>query len=129
MKTVLIVEDNKADQIYDQFILKGVLPNLNILFASDGQEALDIYKEKSREIDLILLDINMPRMNGHDFLAEFSKLVTPEQPAVVMLTSSDQATDKDNALKYEFVKDYMLKPIRAEKVQNLSRFVKSTNLH
>ncbi|MEM7618562.1 MAG: response regulator [Pseudomonadota bacterium] len=127
MKTILIIEDNEADQFLGEMTISSVRPDLQILKAMDGKEALEILSEQDIEPDLILLDINMPRMNGHEFLNAFTDENSREIPVVVMLTSSDQERDKEQAMAYRCVKDYLLKPIKKENIDRLEELV--ANMH
>lgn len=80
--TVLVVEDESALRTLLQDMLSrlGYTP----LPACDGVEALEIYRDKGDEVDLILLDLNMPRMNGQSAFAELKRL----DPAVRVLLMS-----------------------------------------
>ena len=84
--------------------------------AFDGTEALEILKSGDYQPDLMLLDINMPKMNGHEFLKVYQSMTNGGVPIVAMLTSSDQEQDKQAALEYSFVRDYLLKPLRKENI-------------
>ncbi len=123
MKTILIIEDNEADQCLWTLLLLKTFPDIKILTAFDGEEGLQVLKEAETPPDLILLDINMPKMSGHQFLKIFSDNNTKELPIVVMLTSSDLPKDKEQALAYKCVKDYMLKPIKKENLETLEALV------
>lgn len=125
MTTILIVDDSVADQFYYEMVLKNADPDIEIIPAHDGLEALEILENLEKEPDLILLDINMPRMNGHDFLENYYKDSSKDTPVVVMLTSSDQKTDKEKVEKYPSVKEYVIKPLTDEIVEDLgSKFFK-----
>ncbi len=112
MKTILLIDDSEADQFIGDRIITQAYPNVKIIKAMDGQEALDLMAEHNIVPDVILLDINMPRIRGHDFLAKFTNNNTREIPVIVMLTSSDQEQDKAQTTHYKCVKDYFLKPLR-----------------
>lgn len=123
MNTILLIEDNEADQFLGEMIISASHPLVRILKARDGEEALEVLEEFGDQPDLILLDINMPRMNGLEFLEVFSEHNKKEIPVVVMLTSSDQELDKQQAQVYKCVKDYLLKPITKDKVEQLDKLV------
>lgn len=69
INTILVIDDN----VFDNAIIKNYLygERYSIVSALNGREALELIE--SRNIDLILLDIVMPIMDGYDFLKEFSK--------------------------------------------------------
>ena len=116
-KKVLLVEDSEADQFYNKVILERFDPNIEILQAYDGQEALDMLDEMGEQPDLIFLDINMPVMDGHEFLEIYK---TKEQQSVVaLLTSSGQQSDKDLTSGIPCVKKYFIKPLAPEYLEEL----------
>lgn len=121
MRAILIVEDNEADQYLNELIISKMRPDVKVYKALDGQEALDVLNEHQDEIDLILLDINMPRMNGHDFLKNFSPNNEREIPVVVMLTSSGQQEDREKAMAFNCVKDYLMKPFNPDMLDHLEK--------
>ncbi|SMP67312.1 Response regulator receiver domain-containing protein [Neorhodopirellula lusitana] len=125
MNTILLIDDDEVDQYLCERVFKRSDFSATLLTASDGVEALELLRDAETLPDLILLDINMPRMNGHEFLLEYSKLGHREIPVIVMLTSSDLNRDRDDALKHPAVQDYILKPFRKEMIEKLDALVKS----
>ena len=115
----MIIDDSEADRYLSEVIVSTMDPTLNIIFAEDGFEALEVLKASGETPDLILLDINMPRMNGHEFLEAYSENSARDIPVVVMLTSSDQERDKEQAVSYGCVKDYFVKPIDKDRLRAL----------
>jgi len=95
---ILLVEDNPADAelIRQGFMECDVSCNLHV--AGDGREALDfLYRKgqyaKSPRPAVILLDLNMPRMNGREFLAEFKEEDSLKSIPVIVLTTSVAEND------------------------------------
>ena len=66
---ILVVDDSQTDMI----MIKSILHDYNLLSAYDGVEAMAIL-DKDPEIDLMILDLNMPRMNGFEVLKEIQEL-------------------------------------------------------
>lgn len=126
VKSIMIVDDSEPDQFLSKFAVESFDPNVEILQAYDGQEALDILDKLETHPDIIFLDINMPRMNGHEFLEEFTKrdIITP---TVVMLSSSDQTTDVERTKDIECVKKYQMKPLTTDIVKSVSELVCKQN--
>lgn len=115
MKTldcVLIVEDTDVDRRLAASVLRKVWPNVRILEARDGEEAIEVLARCGMKMpEIILLDVNMPKMNGHDFLKAWYADGEMEIPVVVMLTSSNQSIDRERAEGFSCVRDYVVKPI------------------
>lgn len=91
-KTVLIIED----EVDILFTLKEFLEleGYNVLVAENGLEALEIVKT-SIALDLILLDMKMPKMNGWEFAEEYHNKYTNSSPIVVM-TAAAEAKERAN---------------------------------
>ena len=118
---ILLVEDQEDDQFIAKRNIKRCWPDALLLVAGNGEEAIDTLSTMQGPLpDLILLDINMPRMNGHEFLERWAEQHSYDVPVVVMLTSSDQTYDREQSEKYKFVKDYIVKPLDKATVQSLS---------
>ncbi|TDF38451.1 response regulator [Alteromonadaceae bacterium M269] len=113
ISTILIVDDNKSDHIISQVAIRKYDASINVLTAYDGQEALDLLETLDTPPDVILLDINMPGMDGHEFLEEYSKEPSPIS-IVAMLSTSNQESDKEKCLAYSFVKQYIVKPLEED---------------
>lgn len=116
---VLIIDDNEVDRYLLSRQLKETQLEIAIHQASDGQKGLDFFKENYSKKELkefpplvVFLDINMPEMDGHEFLKSFESLrgqVGAEPSVIMMFTSSESEIDKSRALSYSFVKDYLVK--------------------
>jgi CheY-like chemotaxis protein len=119
MTSILIIDDSEADQFYNEMMFNEADADIRIVKAYDGEEALQILSD-GFEPDLILLDINMPRMNGHAFLKNYYKDKSKNTPTVIMLTSSDQQKDKDQVKEYACVKDFFVKPLTDDLIKSLS---------
>lgn len=124
IRRVLLVEDSEADQLIGRIAVETFDPTVELMVAHDGQAALELLAQAEAPPDLILLDINMPGMGGHAFLAEFTKSHTPTS-VVAMLTSSAQESDKQRCLRYPCVVDYIVKPLEPGDLERLSTLLAS----
>lgn len=120
MKNVLLVDDDSTFQFIGKALLKYVgVPPENIQSASSGKHALDLlatfYAATQSLPDLILLDLNMPIMDGFGFLEAFNKLEHPEKNKIkiIVLTSSHNAADMERVRGFG-VSQYMTKPLQEE---------------
>ncbi len=119
--SILIIDDNEVDR----YLLKRMLKNTNLDIVtfekSNGAKALDFLRdyEKNSKLHLddfppllFFLDINMPIMNGWEFLAEFVKLrktTNLNSATIVMLSSSNSEAEYAKAKQFDFVSDYIVK--------------------
>lgn len=122
--TLMLIDDNNVDQmLYKRVIDRSGLVHHLEQFV-DARMALQKLREGLKP-DAILLDINMPGMNGFDFLenaiAEFGDDFSV---VVVMLTTSMNPDDSSRAARYSVVKDYLSKPLKTEQLIKISRLIK-----
>ena len=89
---ILIVDDSPADQFLTKALVGQIASGAHIHQAHDGKEALEILEGGAPAPEVIFLDINMPVMNGHEFLEVYSEWPDPKAP-VVMMSSSDNPDD------------------------------------
>lgn len=115
MTIAMTIDDSEPDQFLSKIAINQYDSSIEILQAFDGREALDILEKLDQQPDIIFLDINMPRMNGHEFLEEYSKWDNQGE-VIIMLTSSDQEIDKERSLAYNCVRDYFTKPLQSDLV-------------
>ena len=117
---ILLVDDNAANLeiLYQSLEDEGY----ELLVAQSGQEALDITREAQPA--LILLDINMPGMDGFEFLeAATEKLGAELCPIVVMLTTSLNPKDEERAMSFSVVREFLSKPLTLRQLQALGALV------
>lgn len=112
---ILIIEDDMIVSRMHKFSLSGYVRSTPKI-CSNGKEAIDRLDDiaEEREKVLILLDLNMPVMNGWEFLEECHSRPYSEKLYVVVVTSSSFIEDKQKALEYERVKAYYSKPMKRE---------------
>ena len=98
---------------------------------NNAQFAIDKLKENWNENDIlpdaILLDLNMPVMDGWQFLDEFIHLPIKKEISIFIMTSSIDPADIEMAKKYSVIKDYIMKPITANKLDMLCKLMSKIN--
>ena len=109
ISSILVIDDCDLSQMVAQMEIEQFSADIQILEAFDGLEALELLRGLPSPPDLILLDINMPRMNGHEFLAAYASEFT-EHCKVAMISSSGLPSDRDECAQYPFVHHYLIKP-------------------
>jgi two-component system, chemotaxis family, chemotaxis protein CheY len=125
---ILVIEDSEADQFLFKVIAEEDYPEINILQAYDGQQAQEMLVDENIDVDLIFLDLNMPRMNGYGFLDGNNTLLIERNIPVFILTSSNQESDIKKTMSYDCVKDFMEKTVKIEYLQKaLSYLEKPTS--
>jgi CheY-like chemotaxis protein len=110
---ILLIEDDAIEVMKFNRVLSTLGMNHKIVEANNGEEALDILKEKEFVPDIIVLDLNMPKINGIEFLRvlkndSFLKFI----PAIVLTTSNNH---NDILECYKIgIAGYLLKPLKYE---------------
>lgn len=105
---VFSVEDNDGDFALIEFVLKECLHKVDIRRASDGEQALTFLHHQPRP-DLVLLDINVPRLNGFDVLEFIKSQVATCDAPVVMFTSSKDSREEKKAMALG-AREFVTKP-------------------
>ena len=104
-KNVLVVDDSKSIRTYQKKLLK--LLNLNVFEAEDGKEALDVIKKDN--INFIITDIEMPKMNGVEMVKEIRKIKKIDELPILVLSSTDNLFSTFQILKLG-ANDFIKKP-------------------
>ncbi len=117
VNSIMLIDDDAATNFYHKIIIQRLNCSNRIEVFDDATEALQ-YLENAEELpDIIFLDINMPKMNGWEFIEEIVKNGMNEilnDSTIVVLTTSLNSNDKEKALKYGIISDFRLKPLTKE---------------
>jgi CheY-like chemotaxis protein len=122
---ICIIDDDDVYQYTVTRALKSHSLAKKILVFSDGEEALDFLSDniahKESLPDVIFLDINMPIMDGWQFLEEYVKLKprVGKKITIYMVTSSVDPIDVERAEKFQEISDYLVKPIQPDQLREL----------
>jgi CheY-like chemotaxis protein len=123
---VMVVDDSEADLLFARIVLERAEAGFEVLPYESAREALARLQDVgAAAVDLVLLDINMPGMNGFEFLDAFDALPAAQRRSavMVMLTSSPDPSDRERALAHRCVRGYITKPMSAQAVGSLLRHV------
>lgn len=125
---ILLVEDNEGDILLTLEALKEAKVSSIIQVARDGEEALQYLRKQGRHKkaeapDLILLDINLPKMDGKEVLAEIKKDETLMIIPVVVLTTSDSEKDIMEAY-HNHANCFITKPVDFQKFVYVMHMIK-----
>ena len=115
---VMLVDDDPMSNTYSTLVVKKQNPQTEVVTFNSGMSALSYLKnsENPRPI-IILLDLNMPVMNGWDFMEEYEKLDLGIE--VVVVTSSNEFEDRSRSQSFKWVIDYFVKPITVDNIKRL----------
>ncbi len=126
LKCILLIDDNPDDNFYHERVIKKCNVAETVLAKNSALDALNFLKSKKKEEEppeLILLDINMPVMNGWDFLEEYEKLDDDlkSKAIIVMLTTSQNPDDAKKAATMKVVSDFKTKPLTKDTLDDIIR--------
>jgi len=132
--TVLIVEDDAAALLLTRRVLSQWRPDLNLMIAMDGEEAIQQVMEAERQQKLplmVLLDWNLPKKHGREVLAEVRNHPGTQGVPVVIVTSSNAEPDKSEAMNLganEFVhKSLSLDEFRQSLINTCDKYLPAAN--
>lgn len=128
---VMLIDDNEIDNLINQKIIESANICETIFIHSGAKSAIEFLKNVEKIVsseankqglpEVIFLDIDMPLMDGFQFLDQFAKLSEETQNAckVVILTSSINPQDANKSKSYPYVKQYINKPLTQESLIEL----------
>ncbi|MCX5724696.1 MAG: response regulator [Nitrospirae bacterium] len=121
---ILLVEDDDIDTMTVRRALKDLGASHPLDCATNGEEGLAFLRNPANHRPgLILLDLNMPRMNGIEFLTEIKSDPTLKQIPVVVLTTSHEEIDRTNSFG-QSVAGYMVKPVDYRQFVEIMRVIR-----
>ncbi|MFB3818474.1 MAG: response regulator [Candidatus Methylomirabilales bacterium] len=112
-QSILLIEDDIVDQAMVREALKTIGSSVKLVVVSDGEEALEHLRAAPERPGLILLDLNLPRMNGLEFLRELRQSEGLRCLPVVVLSTSANEPDVEECYRL-CVAGYMVKPMGHE---------------
>lgn len=122
---ILLIDDNKIDNFFHTRVINKYGAAAHIIVKDSAEEGLEYLRNKEMnkglKPDIIFLDINMPGMNGWEFIDEYSLLEKELQSSivVVMLSTSDNPDDIALARTKTILADFKTKPLTKEKLDDI----------
>ena len=114
-KKVFLIEDNQANMILFRTILK-LIPDIEIFEETKGDSGLELIK--SGNPDVIILDIQLPKMNGIEICKELRKIDKFKNVPMIAITAFAMKSDKDKVLAAGF-NEYVTKPIKVKEFKKI----------
>jgi len=109
--SILLVDDDKIERLKFKKVCQEVDFESNIFEAKDGETALQILKASKTSFDLIISDLNMPRMDGFEFLSFVKKNAEFKNIPFVIISTSNSKIDLDRCYKFG-ISGYFTKPLK-----------------
>ena len=126
-KEILLVEDNVDDVDLTAEALKGTNLQYNLNTVEDGDEAMAYLRKQGKysgaaRPDIILLDLKLPKRDGHEVLAEIKSDKNLKRIPVVVLTTSQDPNDIQKAYD-EHANGYVTKPVDLSQLLNVAKWI------
>ena len=129
----MLVDDNKTDNFFHERVIRKANAAQTVVVKESAEEALEYLKNRENNPtdhpELILLDINMPGMNGWEFIEEYEKLdkIFQSKMIVVMLTTSENPDDYALATKNNILAGFKTKPLTVEMLEEIMELFHKTH--
>jgi DNA-binding response OmpR family regulator len=105
---VLVIDDDKDDQLFLREAINDLFPNMECISVNNGKDALKFIDENPPPPSYIFVDLNMPILNGFEFIKEFKKEWGNNQTSVFVYSTSSSPRDREKA-KSLGADDYIVK--------------------
>ena len=118
---ILIAEGDKNQRLllYDMLEIN----DYNVHSANDGNETIELLQKTEVHLDLVLLDYDLPKVNGWDVLVWMKNMVKSQNIPVIMMSTEDEVKDMWHCIE-KGAADYMVKPIRSHNIRGLGKYIK-----
>ena len=129
LNCILLIDDDEDDNLIHSDLIESLQVTKHLEIATNGIVAMEylsmVYSANDPTLypkpDLIFLDLNMPKMNGFEFLEEYEQMigVFDSDPRITVLTTSAVPEDRQQALQYPMVQGFELKPLMEKNIMHL----------
>lgn len=121
--SILHIDDDQVDKMVIEKVIRKLGITTHLFHAADGEEALDLLRGTNGKTapdplpNIIITDINMPRMNGLEFLKALRDDPKLRHMSVLIMTTSNDDVDRQEAFSYH-VAGYVIKPVDIQQFEN-----------
>lgn len=129
ISNIMLIDDDEISNFIAERLLKRMNVCDNITVAMNGSEAKQYLLESSELPQFALLDINMPLMNGFEFMTWFNESNLKGRCKFFFYSTSIRSEDKDQAITYTDVIDYVEKPLTEDKVHQIIQKFNKDSAH
>lgn len=121
MKTheILLIDDDPMTNFINKTVIKSEFPDYSLIIFENGQDALGHIRKNPTTSYLIFLDINMPVMDGWEFLEKISEDTSQYNLVIHILSSSLDSVDKRKADESALVSSFLTKPLKKDVLKEL----------
>lgn len=126
---IILIDDDAVTNLVNKKIIHLTFPSIRVTAYTNAAVALNdlretVEKDATQLPDLIFLDINMPHMDGWEFLNEFTALSNSalQKTKIIMLTSSVDINDIAKSKTYKAVADFLSKPLSKDNLRNVLQY-------
>jgi CheY-like chemotaxis protein len=123
LNCILLIDDDELTNLINKKIIEKIDCAEKIISVQSGKTALDYLtsKKDSEYPNLIFLDINMPAMNGWEFIEKYKGIIKSEQeqPVIIMLTTSFDPKEEENAKSLPEIQGFRNKPLTHKMTQEI----------
>jgi len=119
---IMLIDDDEATNFHHQLIIEDNDCCKELVVFEYAEEALQYLKDGNKTTPtVIFLDINMPRMNGWEFLEEYKKLEEHQKSEIIMLTTSLNESDRERAAHINEISAFKHKPLMEEMLEKIMK--------
>ncbi|WP_339922381.1 response regulator [uncultured Cyclobacterium sp.] len=117
---IVLIDDDPINNLINKRLINKLNLSPKTIEFLEAEVALQYLKDPDLEKRiLILVDINMPVMNGWDFLSQYLELENDRKDRIIMLSSSIDFQDRQKSKEFPFVSGFIEKPLTHEKLESL----------
>jgi len=120
-KEIWLIDDSAASNLLNQKLFNQLDPKLRVKTFTIAEDALNSFRGAKDEVSTIFLDLNMPAMDGWDFIEEFKamKQNSTIETRLILLSTSMNPKDKKRASADDAIEEYLQKPLEVNQIIEL----------